>query len=403
MAIVQISKIIHRVGSQADLPQLDTGEIAFSTDTRQVFIGNDPILYPPPTDGTTQTEILTDQSSIDFARLNGSENVTMLLEDPEEGQILGLGVVGDAVALTNLGGDAVTTANVTRPKINLGDIANVKIQGNAFNGAVLQTDGSGNLSWTTNGLFKVDIQTISKANPAVVTTKSEHFFGTGSSVNLYAFEGMTELLADGDPAGSTRFWVERLSNVTFSLYEDSTRSSPVNSSTYEDYTANTGYAWGGIPATGNASPGGANTQLQFNDAGGFMGSNKLTFNKTTNNLAITGNLIVTTGRLYGNTQGDHNGRIGATTANTGAFTSVTVSSTATVTGNVTAGNVSSAGSFSGASSTITGNITSNNSIANSAYFNYTGGNAWHMFANATGIFFSDSGSGNTYRVNLTQV
>lgn len=63
MPIVQISKIIHRTGSNDDLPQLDTGEIGFSTDERRVYIGNDPILYPPSTSPTTQTEILTEASS----------------------------------------------------------------------------------------------------------------------------------------------------------------------------------------------------------------------------------------------------------------------------------------------------------------------------------------------------
>ena len=41
-------------------------------------------------------------------------------------------------------------------------------------------------------------------------------------------------------------------------------------------------------ATGNASVAGANTQLQFNDSGGFGGSANLTFNKVTNVLTLQG-------------------------------------------------------------------------------------------------------------------
>lgn len=41
-------------------------------------------------------------------------------------------------------------------------------------------------------------------------------------------------------------------------------------------------------ATGNASVAGANTQLQFNDGGGFGGSANLTFNKVTNVLTLQG-------------------------------------------------------------------------------------------------------------------
>jgi hypothetical protein len=69
MPIVQISKIIHRTGSDDDLPQLDTGEIGFSTDERRVYIGNDPILYPPSTGLTTQTELLTEVSDISIAQV----------------------------------------------------------------------------------------------------------------------------------------------------------------------------------------------------------------------------------------------------------------------------------------------------------------------------------------------
>lgn len=450
MAIVQISKIIHRTGAQVDLPQLDTGEISFSTDTRQVFIGNDPILYPPDPGGTTQTEILTDQSSIDFARLNGSNSVSMLMESPESGQLLGIGVSDGTVVVTNLGGNAVTTSSVTRPNIDLGDVANIKITGEAFNGAILQTDGAGNLSWTTNGLFRIGIANISKANPAVVTTQDVHYFGTGASVVLYGYSGMTQLLADGDPAGSGRFWIERLSDTTFSLYEDEARTSAVNSSTYAVFTANTGYAWGGIPATGNAAIGGADTQVQFNDAGGFAGSNKLVFDQVAGNLTATGNIIVNTGKVFATTQGAHNGTIGATTPNTGAFTSITVSSTVTVTGNTTSNNFVSSSNGSGTnykvgddayigdvniSDTIqimgvadsanayiifgdgdttslgrsgtgpltyggdveiTGNITTNVAVANTVTLD-----TWSLFANVDGLFATDGA--NTYSINMTQL
>jgi hypothetical protein len=44
-------------------------------------------------------------------------------------------------------------------------------------------------------------------------------------------------------------------------------------------------------AGGNLSVGGANTQIQFNDSASFNGSANFTFNKLTNNLNLTGNLI----------------------------------------------------------------------------------------------------------------
>jgi hypothetical protein len=41
-------------------------------------------------------------------------------------------------------------------------------------------------------------------------------------------------------------------------------------------------------ATGNATVGGANTQIQFNDGGAFGATANLTFNKSTNRLTLTG-------------------------------------------------------------------------------------------------------------------
>jgi hypothetical protein len=47
-------------------------------------------------------------------------------------------------------------------------------------------------------------------------------------------------------------------------------------------------------ATPSASPGGSDTQVQFNDAGAFGGDSGLTYNKTTDNLTVLGNLVIGT-------------------------------------------------------------------------------------------------------------
>jgi hypothetical protein len=51
--------------------------------------------------------------------------------------------------------------------------------------------------------------------------------------------------------------------------------------------------------TGGGTPGGANQQIQFNSGSSFSGSSNLKFNYTTNELSLTGNLIVS-GTLYAN-------------------------------------------------------------------------------------------------------
>ena len=59
MSIVQISKLQVRTGAETDLPQLDIGELAFATDTQNVYIGNDPSIVPPVGPIPTVTQLLT--------------------------------------------------------------------------------------------------------------------------------------------------------------------------------------------------------------------------------------------------------------------------------------------------------------------------------------------------------
>jgi len=62
MAIVQISQISNRLGLNIDLPQLAGGELGWSTDTRQLYIGNGTLEEGAPVIGNT--EILTEFSDI---------------------------------------------------------------------------------------------------------------------------------------------------------------------------------------------------------------------------------------------------------------------------------------------------------------------------------------------------
>jgi hypothetical protein len=66
MAVIQISRIQHRRGLQADLPNLASGELGWSVDTRQLYIGNGTIEEGAPSLG--KTEILTQYSILDFTQ-----------------------------------------------------------------------------------------------------------------------------------------------------------------------------------------------------------------------------------------------------------------------------------------------------------------------------------------------
>jgi hypothetical protein len=164
MAIVQISKIQHRTGANTDLPQLDIGEIGFSTDTQQVFIGNDPVLVPidPNVSFNTQTEILTEVSLLNhrvangagstkvFAPLAGAGNTVFNIQNIRTGQL----IVGDgdgiaANTLVNWTGNRLGNGgNYATNKLKLGGVANIIITGGS-SGSVLSTDGNGTLSWAS--------------------------------------------------------------------------------------------------------------------------------------------------------------------------------------------------------------------------------------------------------------
>jgi hypothetical protein len=95
-------------------------------------------------------------------------------------------------------------------------------------------------------------------------------------------------------------------------------------------------------------PGGSNTQIQFNDSSAFGGSANFTFDKATNNLSVIGNIVSTTGAIYGNGSG--------LSQLAGANVTGTVAS-ATVAGTVTTAaqpNITSLGTLTGLE--INGNI-----------------------------------------------
>lgn len=261
MAIVQISKIIHRTGANVDLPQLDIGELGYANDDRKLYIGDDPVLHPPASDGeTTQTEILTEHSTLSFNKIGGTSNTSLELSDVSTGQILvASGNSTIANAWVNWDGNRIGPDN---QKLSLGAPGNIKMVGGT-NGQFLQTDGLGNLSWS-------------------------------AAVDSVTIQG---------------------------------------------------------------TPGGANTQLQFNDGGDFGGSAHLTFDKVQRVLSLDGNLTIT-GNVTSNSVGSHNGPVGDITPTSGAFTTIVTTSTTNIGGNLTAANISTAGNLVVTNTATIGNISS---------------------------------------------
>ena len=244
MAIIQVSKIQHRTGANVDLPQLAEGELGFATDERRLYIGNDPNLYPPSGNSlTTQTEILTEVSILNWSKIGGTANTQISLNSPvNNGQVL----VANANTWVNAGG----TSNI---KIDLGTANNVVLRG-GLNGYVLTTDGAGNLSWEGTGVGTFRIQGITKANPAVVTTINDNTIVTGIPLTIIGVSGMPEIASSGEN-GTNKYYGVKLTNKTFSIYSDPGLANAVNSTGFVPAVANTGNIICSFYQAGTGTPG----------------------------------------------------------------------------------------------------------------------------------------------------
>jgi len=243
MAILQISKIQQRSGNLVDLPQLDEAEFGWASDQKRLFIGK---ITP-----NENVEVLTGYSAISFSQIDGAVgNINITASSLANGEVLAF----DGTNWVNRGGNAGGL-------ITLGDASNVKLDGGA-SGYVLQTDGTGNLSWTPKATITAGIENVTKANPAVVTTTGNNFFTDGSRVTITDAQGMVEL-------NGNSYYANVLTSNTFSLYSDSGLSTPVDSSAYS------AYAYTNVSATTvttNRVTIGNSTQFTANAAVSFIGN-----------------------------------------------------------------------------------------------------------------------------------
>jgi hypothetical protein len=109
---------------------------------------------------------------------------------------------------------------------------------------------------------------------------------------------------------------------------------------------------------GNGSPGGSNTQIQYNDGGVFGGSTGFTFNKTSNVVSMPGVLSVT-GNING-TNANFSGNINAVTVTANLLGSATTAGTVT---NNAQSNITSVGNLTDL--TVVGTANLNNMVSNS--------------------------------------
>ena len=316
------------------------------------------------------------------------------------------GNLGASSALTfNSTNSTLTASNVTvTNETNLGAIENITMLGGVA-GYFLQTDGTGNLTWSAAGggggngspggaNTQVQFNDAGEfgADTGFTYNKTTH---TLSSQQFSASSG--QITTTNSNLVSANYVVT--SNITASNILDASTTTLVNlgnvsnvkitggSTNYILMTDGVGnLSWVAKPTS---PPGGANTQVQYNLDGAFAGSNKLTFDVTTGILSV--DQVNTNNAFLGNTananffQGDGSLLSNITAANING-TVTAASRAATVTTNAQP-NITSVGTLTGLVSTGVVNLVSASNVSLGPVTNV------HITGGTVGQFLQTDGTG----------
>jgi hypothetical protein len=213
--------------------------------------------------------------------------------------------------------------------LNLGNVSSLSIQG-GVNGYFLQTDGSGNLTWSPAGNGTGGNGSPGGSNTQIQFNDSGNFngsagftFNKNSNVlsvpgNVNAGGGVVAVgnvqaaYFQGNGSQLTGISVEVANTVRNAAQPNITSVGTLTSISVSgnsnlgavgnvkilggidgyvlttDGTGNLTWEAGG--GGGGGTPGGSNTQIQFNSSGNFAGSSAFTFNSVSNVVTMTGNL-----------------------------------------------------------------------------------------------------------------
>lgn len=240
-------------------------------------------------------------TNANFANTAATANTAINVTSATQSNITSLGT------LTSL--NVSGNASFTGSRVALGNVSVVRITGGT-SGQVLSTDGTGNLSWITQSGGSGNA-TPGGANTQIQFNDAGIFGATG---NLTFNKSTSALVVGGNiSSGGNISATGNLSAGNISVGNANFTGSNVTLGSVSSVRI-TGGSSGQVLSTngsgtlswitpsgggGNATPSGANTQIQFNDAGVFGANANLTFNKSTSALTVGGNItasaVVTTG------------------------------------------------------------------------------------------------------------
>lgn len=193
------------------------------------------------------------------------------------------GFVGGVNALTFDKSSNTLTTNtiITTTSANLGAVANVTITGGIAN-QVLKTDGNGVLAWAN-----VDTVLVTPGSNTQIQYSDDDVLNGATALTYDKTTGTTTA---GKLVVSGTSNLGNLGNVTITGGTNGYVLSTDGAGNLS-WTAQTGGS--------NGTPGGANTQIQFNDDGNFAGNANFTFNKASGILSVP-TILVTNSSNLGN-------------------------------------------------------------------------------------------------------
>ena len=414
MAIIQISKIQQRSGLLVDLPQLDEAQLGWANDAKRLFIG----ATGNTTTNVENVEVLTSYSTISFSQVEGSDGSNVNISNVLPGQILAYD--SSINSWVNTGGNANAPGNTSQYSgipIHLGTVSNIKIGGGA-DGYILETDGAGNVSWTSKGTLRTTIIGLSNATPVVMTVANTVPYTNGLEITITGANTPNSNVVNGqtfyiqlDANFTANSNVVGSGNVSLFTSSDFANANAVVGTGFV-YVANSGVATASLAGGSASTPGGGNTQIQFNDGGILNGSSAFTLTSANGltTVSLTGNFSAS--NVAGGNLVTANYLTGTLTTNAQPnITSVGSLASLSVVGNANVGNIGTAiitatGNITGAN-LITGgviSVTGNANIGNigtagliTATGNITGGNL------ITSGVISATGNANVGNIGATGV
>lgn len=267
----------------------------------------------------------------------------------------------------------LANATVSGGTLTFTNLANLSIAGGSP-GYQLATDGAGVLSWTApttdptkiiNGTSNVEIASLN--GNAVVTIASANItnFHTGG-VEINGLANIT-----GNISTTTGEFIGDGNSISWADASNVNIGGGTNGYVIQTDGAGT-LSWVAQGGAGTGNPGGANTQVQFNDTGLFGGDTTFTFDKTTD-LVTVENLLVnnTTTIQQAQEKVDLNATPATGTINFDLLDQAIVLQTADATGNFTL-------NFRGNASTTLDSVMSTGQSMTCTYINENGASPYTL-------------------------